>query len=556
MEKDKTQSSKWPLIFCLGAAIGAVMFLLIYGVNILDPTRDAWLLNYQGDGTQHYIGWEFFRKSQWHFPIGLTDGLIDEQPISIIFTDSIPLLAVFFKLLSPMLPETFQYMGIWGLFSFAMQGGISSLILLRITKNPAFSLIGCIVYIVCPPVLQRMYGHEALAGQWVILIAILSWVCQNRQWKFKASPIILWALNGIIAVSIHMYFVPMIYFIMMGYFITDFIANKKILRPILCFVSTTASTLLTMYVLGAFYGSSSYAAGGLGVYSSNFNTFFNGDNNSKFIKAMNKFDGQGEGFAYLGLGVILGGALAIMLIVIKSEKKGLIRTFKDLPKTKRAAVIGASLIFVITFLYAASPKGTLNARVIYEIKLPEIVAARLSIFRATGRFSWIAEYIIYTSVMYVISRIPGKKSVIFAIVLLTSVQLLDLKDIMKARNYNDRVMETYASKLVDPKWDEIGKKADEILFAPLPESYLVRTDLFYEFGEYADEYDLDLSCFAVARGEYANLSKIADEKLDSMINGTADENIIVVFFDEKDVPKKNKNIKIYDMDDFLVATNF
>ena len=78
--------------------LAAACFMLIYGTGILNPRYDGWLLA-GGDLSQHYIGWEGFRNGSWTFPFGLSDSLTYPTAISVIFTDSIPLPAVFFKLL-------------------------------------------------------------------------------------------------------------------------------------------------------------------------------------------------------------------------------------------------------------------------------------------------------------------------------------------------------------------------------------------------------------------------------------------------------------------------
>ena len=164
MDEKKHFRPEVPAVFLAGALIGAALFILIYGYNILDPSYDGWLLNNQGDLTQHYIGWEFFRKTKWHFPIGLTDGLIAGRPMSVMFTDSIPLFAVFFKLLSPLLPETFQYFGLWGLFYFIMQGGLSASLLRKLTKKPVLLLMH----------MREKYGLPQAAVIWNILSSVPS----------------------------------------------------------------------------------------------------------------------------------------------------------------------------------------------------------------------------------------------------------------------------------------------------------------------------------------------------------------------------------------------
>ena len=556
MENTEKKNVPWGVVFLLGALVGALFFISLYGVGILDPTREGWILNHGGDITQHYIGWEFFRDTPWHFPLGLTEGLIADQTVSCMFTDSIPLFALFFKALSPVLPETFQYWGFWGIFTYSMQGGISSLILYRLTKRPIFSLIGCTVFIVCPPVMQRMYGHEALAGQWVLLIAILSWVCQGRKWRFKATPVIIWAINGVLAVLVHIYFIPMIYMVMLGYIATDIFGRKNLLRPVLVFVCTTASAIGTMFVLGAFSGDGSYRAGGLGKYSANYNALFNSQGRTKYLAPLNYLDGQYEGFAYLGLGIILGGAIALVLVVARTEGKNPFKKFAQLSRIRKCEMICMLAVFVISYVYAASPVGTFNGRIIYEIPLPEKLFAVMSIFRATGRFAWVSVYIVYVSVLFAVSKLSGRRTALFCVALITSVQLLDLRVMMKNEDMRNAVKKSYEDTLVDPKWDELAEKADEIVFAPLPVDYLAHYDLFYAFGEYANEHDIELSCFAVARGNYSTMRDTSDEKLKNVVDGTADENYIIVFFDEADIPSRNSNFTVYDLDGYHVAVNF
>ena len=51
---------RWPLT---GALLGALIFLLLYGVRVLDPTSVDWILNNPSpDPAQHYLGWELFRQ--------------------------------------------------------------------------------------------------------------------------------------------------------------------------------------------------------------------------------------------------------------------------------------------------------------------------------------------------------------------------------------------------------------------------------------------------------------------------------------------------------------
>ena len=123
MESVKEKNSNIAF-FLTGCLMGILCFAGVYGVKILNVTYDAWLLNGDIDLMQHYIGWGHFRNSPWSFPFGLITTLSKPYPMSVIYTDSIPAVAVFFKFLSPVLPETFQYFGLYGCFSFAMKSAI------------------------------------------------------------------------------------------------------------------------------------------------------------------------------------------------------------------------------------------------------------------------------------------------------------------------------------------------------------------------------------------------------------------------------------------------
>ncbi len=541
------------LLFSAGIILGAIIFFIVYGFKIVNPTYDDWIFSKGGDFAQHYLGWKFYRQSEWHFPIGLIDGLNGDGQISFMFTDSIPLFALFFKILSPILPETFQYSGLWGLFCFSIMGGVSSLLLRHFNKNTAFCLMGSVFFIISPSIIQRMFGHDGLAGQWIIVTAILLWAYRNHKWKYKATPVVLWAVLGMIAVLVHIYFLPMIYAVMLGYILTDIMQNKRILHSIACFVSTTCTALFTMFAVGAFHGKGSMQASGLGIYSSNYNSLFNPFGYSKFLKALNYQKGQSEGLGYLGLGMIVAGIIALVILFFLSEKN--IHSRKDL-KTEIAGrykiVVPVFAVIAVAMFMAASPVGMLNARVIYTIDYPEKIKNILSIFRASGRFIWIVDYIVYTAVFAVISKFSGKKTIVFISALCMCIQLVDLRDILSEKHKIFTETKNYVSVL-DDSFDEIAGGADEIVFLPLPEDFNLHIKMYLTFGEYASCHNMKMSSFYAARPDYDALSEYADNKYQELESGSGETDILYVFFNEDEVPESNKNLHVYEVANYTVA---
>ena len=107
---------------------GIIVFLCIYGFKPLIVNYTGWIMG-RGDLTQHYLGWCFFRSDPWTLPLGYTRSFGYPIGINITFTDSIPLFALFFKLLNPILPAEFQYFGMWELLCFILQALIGGFLL-------------------------------------------------------------------------------------------------------------------------------------------------------------------------------------------------------------------------------------------------------------------------------------------------------------------------------------------------------------------------------------------------------------------------------------------
>ena len=108
----------WRLL--IPALLGTLAFLWISGGGILSPTHIGWLTG--GDPAQHFIGWQFFREAPLlQSPLGANSDFGMEIGSSLIYTDSLPLLAFLFKPLRALLPQPFQYMGLWMLVCFILQ---------------------------------------------------------------------------------------------------------------------------------------------------------------------------------------------------------------------------------------------------------------------------------------------------------------------------------------------------------------------------------------------------------------------------------------------------
>ena len=116
--------------------VGSITFIYIVGLPKLNPSNIDWLAHGENyDMLQNFIGWSYFEKDTWRFPVGLNPNYGIELSNSIVFTDSIPLLAVVFKLFRHLLPYPFQYFGFWLLICFILQYFFAMKLLKNISQN-------------------------------------------------------------------------------------------------------------------------------------------------------------------------------------------------------------------------------------------------------------------------------------------------------------------------------------------------------------------------------------------------------------------------------------
>ncbi|MEG0614645.1 MAG: DUF6311 domain-containing protein [Oscillospiraceae bacterium] len=477
------------IVFFGGFILGIIAFLIIYGVKVLDFTYDGWLLQgsgFTGDLTQHYLGWVYFRDSDWSFPLGLIENLSYPDKISIIYTDSIPLFAIIFKIFSQVLPETFQYFGLWGVISFALQGGFAAILIKKYTKSIPLCIISSAFFVIAPIMLRRMFFHTALAAHWIILAAICLWIYQDEIKKSAVKSALWLSLVGL-CVLVNLYFSPIIIGILICASIGEILKKKAYFAPILTSILSIFVTFILMYIFGGFYGGVSAKMGGLGTFSFNLNGFYNPFGTSYFSSEKEIFvNGQNEGFAYLGVGMIILLAVAVFIFMLSTRKKG------DFSGKIAALVPFAIAVFVFVFL-ALSPVVTFNGKNLFTIPYTEKINEMLSIFRSSGRFIWPVYYLLMIFAFSQLAKVK-KTAVIGAFVTIClGLQTLDFQKVFAESHSYFASQKVYLSPLKSNFWKDIAKSKKHIMFyAPIWNIY-VEPNIGYNFAVYAKNNDLTLN---------------------------------------------------------------
>lgn len=480
----------------IAALLGGIAFVLIYGIKILNPLYTDWLLT-GGDPSQHYLGWEFFRRSDWYFPLGLTDQLAYPLKTSVIYTDSIPIFAVFFKLFRSILPRQFQYFGIWGLLCFVLQGYYAAKILGERSSSKTVILAGSVFFIVSPIMIFRMYYHTALAAHWLILLAIYFYSKHEKEYRDIFRPVMQWGILGILIGSIHLYFVPMCGAILLGYILCSIWKERKIrIRFFYPGISFSVGLFLTIYLLGGFSSGADTGTNNLGLFSFNLNAFLNPMSYSTLLKNTSLWNwpfytqGQYEGFSYLGMGIILLCACGIVLMV-----KNIFRRRKPSVYQVMTVLMSIGLIAL-----AVSPTITWNDKLLLQLPYSSTIYKYWGIFGSCGRMAWPVVYFLMIFGITSIGNMKWKRREISCVVLILAclVQVVDLSGQLYKRheNYSEKVV--YQSPLAGTVWDDIISSGEykHVVWV----THNVDHDDVIQVAVYAMKNDMTMGNFYFARG--------------------------------------------------------
>jgi len=391
--------------------LGISCFAIVCGFNAVNPWNEQWLLG-GGDATQHYLGWLFYRNSPWAWPLGLNLDYGLGLNNSIVFTDYIPLLAIPFKALSPLLPITFQYLGIWAFLCFVLQAWFAWRLVGLFTDNVLICSICTGLFIFSVPMLSLFPENPALGSLFLILAGLYLSLKENS--KF---PEWSWFVLLVASSLIHFYIFVLVGTLWLASMLDGLLINKtcswrQTLRAILICIP---SVLVATYIAG-YFTISSIGAFGYGIFKINLLGLFNPAGWSTFIKEIYvKPHWWAEEPIYFGL----GGLILLLLIFSKGASLfGLIR------KALHAHIFLAIAITTLAIFSISNNVGIGP----YEFSVPisERVASIASILRNSGRMFIPAYYVLLLIVCYLIVKQFSQKSALLILASCLSLQIIDL----------------------------------------------------------------------------------------------------------------------------------
>ncbi len=467
----------------VAAALGALFCLIVIGPTSIWPTNVDWLA--RGDAAQSYMGWAFFRDEPWSWPLGAHHSLGLEQAASIVYTDSIPLLALPLKLLSDLLPRDFQYIGLWLLACYALQGWLGCRLISLFTDRRALVLAGSIVFILSPILLRRSGAHFALAAHWIPLAALYLFHLppRARDGRWLA---LLWA-----STLVHAYLMLMAYCIYAAYLLHHGpLTRRWSWRSVFVRAGAAAGgSLALMWAAGYFVALPT--SGGFEHFSMNLLAPVLPTGVGPFLVpgVATATPGQYEGFNYLGLGVSL-------TLVAGAAHMALRRTPGPRPPRRERLGFALFLGLLPLALLAITTQPTIGPYALFSLRGDGLAWKVFEIFRASGRLFWPIYYMLVLFALRALLRLPARR-IGLAVGAMLALQVADLGPyILNSR----AAFETNATTLrfprhASPFWPAARARYRNIYVVP-GEMYGVRPWLPHVYLAYEHGFAIDNMYFA------------------------------------------------------------
>ena len=533
------QKHRWSLT---GALLGALVFLILYGVRVLGPTCVDWILNNPSpDPAQHYLGWVFYRRSGWHLPyLGANYSAIYPYRTSILYTDSIPLLAVLGKLLGGVLPARFQYLGLWGLFCYAMQGGLAQALIARIggvrpgdtAKNWA-SVLGAGVLVLFPALNIRMFAHTALAANWLVLLALWLWLCAERSENRPATAklCLWWGILGLLCAGIHLYYLPMVGMVLVAACVQRALEKRGPAAVVLPVAGFCGAALAELFVLGAF-------AANFAGYS---NGYLSGaDLANLFVPGLGA---SWEQEIYAGLGTTIAVVLALAGLLVQHKQAGaFFRRHKNV-------VIAALVLLVLDAIAAMGNTVTFAGQTLFTVPIPQALMDFWAMFSSCARLAWLAGMLLAVAACGLVLRFWQGAAAAVLLALCAAAQGFGQRAELAKRfaAYHDAAYYENTTQLTAPAWEQLAASGQftHLAFA----SFDFEHDEFWDLAAFAADHGWTSNSFYMGHMD-GNLAAVT---LAGEMNALAPDTLYA-FVDEDALARNDFALHYYRLDGVLLGS--
>ena len=504
----------------LAIVFGVANAVSLFGLEPLNPTSITWLF---GDTATYYSGWSQYRHDpHLHFPLAWTERAGYPIGASIAMFDAMPLVAILLRPLSPLLPDQFQWVGLYSALCFVLQTYFALRLCQRLfPSQPAFMTVGALFFLIAAPVTWRASGHTALMSHWLILAALYCYFLDpaNAPSRWFAR---FWIVLTI-ALGTNPYIAAMCTVVTLAGLARLVLERRTSWRHAFVLL---AGTVVVLAVSAAVIGvlqtrePSSYWAPGYGELSLNLNSLVNPMTYGSLVfpelPVIHPL--QVEGYNYLGVGVI---GLLLLNVVRQPSSIAWLKEPRVIP------LVGVALMCAVV---AISTTVSFGSAKLFEVPVPGVLTALLNAFRVSGRFFWPTHYLIILAALSMTFWIWNKPARLAILALALAVQMVDLATLRQSVYAANS--QRYDKVLTSPVWTGLGKKYESVILVPPfqcepltgaggPHSYVW-------FGRLAAAERMQLNSYYAARAMKHEMIGHCVDILRTQLAGTLDRKAVYV----------------------------
>lgn len=490
-----------------------LLFQFTIGFDKFNPNNISWLFEARNDWATHYLGWSYFRDSNWQFPLGTISGYNYPIGTNIGFTDSIPLFAFFFKLISFLLPDNFQYIGIWFFVCLFLNGYYSFKIFQYFKMSIIMSFLFTIIIMLNPVFFFRQL-HPALCAQWLLIGSIFLYISTNKSSNLKKA-----ILHHLFLLILSCFITPYLAVVVLGFFIIfifkHFYFEKSLnfKKSLIYVISSLFLVFISWFLTGLINFSKHIdndSTGFYGIYKLNLNALYNPLGYSKILPAQKLVSGyQQDAFAYMGFGMLLLAIIVVFFsIFIFIKNKQYFFSKKLIP----VLLFGFFLI-----IFATTGSVSFNENNIFAIPLMDKWTFLGDVFRASGRFFWSVYLLLLFYIIFVFNKIAISNTTKTVIVLLiTIIQVYDLELIYDKKPHQKG---DYKPALNLVFWNSILPNFNNVITVMPFNNDLVNFQDYQEIAYLAYKNKNNVTNGNLARNDGKAIKEYTNQLINEIING-------------------------------------
>lgn len=376
----------------------AMILGALYAFTLFEPSfilgRSVYWTEPFGDRITNLIGALYFAHDDWRFPLFYVPGLAFPEGTNIVYTDSLPLLALIDKVIFKISGEWVNYFGLWLFICFPLLALFIAFATKEGGAKDVVSVLGATFLALASPALLIRFGHATLMAHFLIAWSFyLYWklIRSTDSWAVIAQFCVVAALS----VVLQAYFLMMVLPFLLAALAQGVMLGRVTVRnATLSFATAVGVILATAWIAGIIGpGSISANAWGFGYYSMNVLSPFLPSREwlPEYIAQHITWDGNGyswdatggqyEGYNYLGAGMLL------LLIVHLSTSRDLV---------KKALKRHVFLVLALTglLLFALSNRVFVGDWLVFDIPMFPLLRKITEHFRTGGRLFWPIYYVL------------------------------------------------------------------------------------------------------------------------------------------------------------------